>query len=42
MGEVVTIGHGKILIHRQLRRGEILKFFQSVPPCLVGREACGW
>jgi transposase len=33
--------NGKILIRRQLRRGEVLKFFQSVPPCLVGMEACG-
>ncbi len=33
--------NGKILVRRQLRRGEVLKFFQGVPPCLVGIEACG-
>jgi transposase len=33
--------NGKILVRRQLRRGEVVKFFQSVPPCLVGMEACG-
>jgi transposase len=25
---------------RQLRRGDVLKFFKAVPPCLVGIEAC--
>lgn len=33
--------NGKTLVRRQLRRGEVVKFFQSVPPCLVGMEACG-
>ncbi|TWA79135.1 hypothetical protein FBY14_1336 [Azospirillum brasilense] len=32
---------GTVAVRRQLRRGEVLKFFQSVPPCLVGLEACG-
>ncbi|SMH62181.1 IS110 family RNA-guided transposase [Azospirillum agricola] len=32
---------GKVLVRRQLRRGEVLKFFQGVPSCLVGIEACG-
>ncbi len=33
---------GNILVRRQLRRGEVLKFFQSLAaPCLVGMEACG-
>ena len=31
---------GTVLIRRQLRRGEVLKFFASVPACLVGMEAC--
>ncbi|HJO64877.1 MAG TPA: IS110 family transposase [Sphingomonas sanguinis] len=31
---------GKVLVRRQLRRGEVLKFFSSLPPCLVGMEAC--
>lgn len=35
------IGEGKVLVRRQLRRGEVLKFFQRVPSCLVGIEACG-
>lgn len=30
--------NGKILVRLQLRRGEVLKFFQSLPPCLVGTE----
>jgi transposase len=32
---------GAVLIRRQLRRGEVLRFFESVPACLVGMEACG-
>jgi transposase len=32
---------GTVLIRRQLRRGEVLKFFANVPACLVGMEACG-
>ena len=31
---------GKVLIRRQLRQAEVLKFFSSLPPCLVGIEAC--
>ncbi|CAO3378974.1 Mobile element protein [Azospirillum argentinense] len=34
-------GDGKILVRRQFRRGEVLKFFQGLPTCLVGMEACG-
>ena len=30
---------GRVLVRRQLRRGEVLKFFSSLPPCLVGMEA---
>ena len=32
--------HGKVLLRRQLRRGEVLSFFARLPPCLVGMEAC--
>src|SRR3954452_23485433 len=31
----------RVIVRRQLRRGEVLKFFQSLAPCLVGMEACG-
>jgi transposase len=31
---------GGVVIRRQMRRGEVLKFFSSLPPCLVGMEAC--
>jgi transposase len=31
---------GKVVIRRQLRRRYILAFFQKLPPCLVGIEAC--
>jgi transposase len=30
----------KIVVRKQLRRGQVLKFFASLPPCLVGLEAC--
>lgn len=39
--QVHAIGaDGKVLIRRQLRRAEVLKFFSALPPCLVGMEAC--
>jgi transposase len=31
---------GKVVIRRQLRRRCVLAFFQKLPPCLVGIEAC--
>ena len=31
---------GKVLVRRRLRRAEVLEFFASVKPCLVGMEAC--
>ena len=33
-------GAGRVVIRRQLKRRYILAFFQKVPPCLVGIEAC--
>jgi len=32
---------GSVVVRRQLRRAELLKYFSSLPPCLVGMEACG-
>ena len=32
---------GKVVLRRQLRRGEVARFFAKLPPCLVGMEACG-
>jgi len=31
---------GNVVIRRQLRRRHVLAFFQKLPPCLVGIEAC--
>ena len=31
---------GDVMIRRQLRRGQVLPFFQKQPRCLVGMEAC--
>jgi transposase len=31
---------GKVLVRRQLRRGEVLSFFARLQPCLIGMEAC--
>jgi transposase len=31
---------GQVVLRRQLRRRHILEFFQKLPPCLVGIEAC--
>ena len=32
---------GVPVFNRKLRRGEVLRFFEKLPPCLVGMEACG-
>src|SRR5215813_8158088 len=31
---------GQVVIRRQLRRRYVLAFFQKLPPCLIGIEAC--
>ena len=31
---------GQVVVRRQLRRGELLRFFAKLSPCLVGMEAC--
>src|SRR6202453_1764360 len=31
---------GQVIIRRQLKRRHVLAFFQKLPPCLVGIEAC--
>ena len=31
---------GKVMVRKQLRRGEVSKFFVNLPPCLIGMEAC--
>ena len=31
---------GKVAIRRKLKRSEVVGFFKSLPPCLVGIEAC--
>jgi transposase len=32
---------GKVVVAKALRRRDLLAFFASLPPCLVGMEACG-
>jgi transposase len=31
---------GEVVIRRQLKRRHVLAFFEKLPPCLVGIEAC--
>lgn len=33
--------HGRVMMRKQLRRGEMAKFFANLEPCLIGMEACG-
>jgi transposase len=33
-------GSGQTVVRRQLRRGQVLPFFEKLAPCLVGIEAC--
>jgi transposase len=30
----------KVVVRKQLRRAQMMKFFATLPPCLVGMEAC--
>src|SRR6202163_424791 len=30
----------KVVVHKQLRRSQVLGFFKALPPCLIGMEAC--
>src|SRR5437660_7511555 len=30
----------KVVVRKQLRRSQVLAFFKTLPPCLVGMEAC--
>ena len=30
----------KVVVRKQLRRGQVMKFFAALAPCLVGMEAC--
>jgi hypothetical protein len=32
--------NGNVVLRRQLKRRYVLAFFQKLPPCLVGIEAC--
>ena len=39
--QVHGIDHeGQTVLRKKLRRGQVLKFFGILPPCLVGMEAC--
>jgi transposase len=29
-----------VVVRKQLRRGQVMKFFEALPPCLIGMEAC--
>ena len=31
---------GQVVVRRQLKRRYVLAFFEKLPPCLVGIEAC--
>jgi transposase len=31
---------GEVIVHRQLKRRQVLQFFAALKPCLIGMEAC--
>jgi len=33
--------HGRVAVRKQLKRGEMSKYFANLAPCLIGMEACG-
>jgi transposase len=35
-----TDGAEKVIVRKQLRRGQVMAFFEALAPCLVGMEAC--
>ena len=34
-------GTGAVVVRRSLRRAQVMPFFNKLPPCLIGMEACG-
>jgi transposase len=30
----------KVVVRKQLRRGQVIAFFKGLSPCLIGKEAC--
>ena len=30
----------KVVVRKQLRRGQVMAFFEALAPCLIGMEAC--
>jgi transposase len=30
----------KVVVRKQLRRSQVMVFFEALPPCLIGMEAC--
>jgi len=32
---------GEVVVRRALRRAQVMPFFSTLPPCLIGMEACG-
>ena len=32
---------GRVVVAKAIRRNKLLEFFASLPPCLIGLEACG-
>jgi transposase len=30
----------KVVVRKRLRRRQVLEFFKTLPPCLIGMEAC--
>lgn len=33
--------HGKVVLRKQFKRGQVVEFFANLPTCLIGMEACG-
>lgn len=31
---------GQVTVTKKLRRAEVMRFFEAIPPCLIGMEAC--
>jgi hypothetical protein len=41
--QVHGIGVGeRVVVRKQLRRSQVIAFFEALSPCLIGMEACGF
>ncbi len=33
--------NGRVILNKAIKRAKLLAFFETLPPCVIGMEACG-